>query len=61
MKKLLKINLIGKCVECVYVFITFRYLFVDNHPNSNPMLRLRTNIMPGEDLVVFLPEGGLRN
>lgn len=33
----------------------FGYLFIDNHPRSDKLLQLRTNIFPGEDHIVFRP------
>ena len=33
----------------------YGYLFVDSHPGSNPTLRLRTDILPGQEQTVFVP------
>lgn len=34
----------------------YGYLFIDLHPNANENLRLRTNIFPGEENLIFLPK-----
>lgn len=34
----------------------YGYMLVDQHPSSPDQLRLRTNIFPPDDLVVFLPK-----
>jgi hypothetical protein len=31
----------------------YGYLLIDLHPQSNPMLKLRTKILPDEDTVVY--------
>jgi hypothetical protein len=36
----------------------FGYLFIDLHPSSNNLLRLRTKIFPGEQTEVFVPKAG---
>jgi hypothetical protein len=32
------------------------YLLIDMFPTSDPQLKLRTNIFPGDNKVVFLPQ-----
>lgn len=36
----------------------YGYIFIDLHPKSNKLLRLRSHIFPGENMVVYLPKGG---
>jgi hypothetical protein len=36
----------------------YGYLMLNLHANSNNILRLRTNIFPGEESIVFTPKNG---
>ena len=35
---------------------SYGYLVIDNHPASNSLLRLRTDILPNEERAIFLPK-----